>query len=166
MSGPVTRDTGRALIVDPAGRALMIRGQDPDDLPRGGFWFTPGGGLDPGESIEQGTKRELYEELGLVVDILGPVVMTRRDRFLLAGVLYEQSEVIHLVEVTEAFEPRPLGLTTLELRVIKEFRWFSAEEIRRLDEDSYPLALASLLDQLAEAGPPDPPWIEDLISED
>lgn len=29
------------------------------------FWCIPGGGLDPGESLEDGLRREIYEELGI-----------------------------------------------------------------------------------------------------
>ena len=32
---------------------------------RGSWWFTPGGGLDPGESHRDGAVRELFEETGL-----------------------------------------------------------------------------------------------------
>ena len=45
------RRAGRAIVRSADGRVLMIRGEDPGDLARGGFWFTPGGGLDDGESI-------------------------------------------------------------------------------------------------------------------
>lgn len=161
-----TRDAGRALVVDPAGRVLMIRGVDPGDPARGGFWFTPGGGLDPGETVDAGTKRELSEELGMEVDVLGPVVMYRRTRFPFLGETYEQTEFIHLVEVAASFDPQPADLTSIELAVIKEFRWLSADDLRGLEEDSYPLALAALLDHLMEQGPPDPPWVEDLIDEE
>jgi len=158
------RTAGRAVVLDPTGRVLMIRGEDPHDPNRGGFWFTPGGGLDPGESAEAGIRRELLEELGLSVGAVGAVVMHRRDLFPFAGELYLQTEVIHLIEVPAPFDPEPGALTDLEKQVITEFRWFSADDLRELEEDSYPVALAALLDHLVEFGPPDPPWVEDLTA--
>ena len=35
----------------------------------GGYWEIPGGGLKAGETSKQGIVRELYEELGLCIDI-------------------------------------------------------------------------------------------------
>ena len=35
----------------------------------GGYWEIPGGGLKAGETSKQGMVRELYEELGLCIDI-------------------------------------------------------------------------------------------------
>jgi 8-oxo-dGTP diphosphatase len=33
-----------------------------------GSWYIPGGGLEPGETLEAGARRELVEETGLVID--------------------------------------------------------------------------------------------------
>lgn len=160
-----SRSAGRAVVVDPSGRVLMMRGEDPADPARGRFWFTPGGGLDPGESAHEGTRRELWEELGLDVETLGPVVMHRRSVFPFDGESFLQTEVIHLVHVAAAFEPSRHGHTDLEQRIISEFRWFSPAELRALEEDSYPLALVDLLEFILANGPPEIPWVEDLTDE-
>jgi 8-oxo-dGTP diphosphatase len=61
--------TGVAVVQD--GRILVVRRVADDDT-LGGEWELPGGGVDPGETIEQGAIRELYEETGLIVDeVLG-----------------------------------------------------------------------------------------------
>lgn len=49
----------RALIRNDKGEILIVREKDHD------WWDLPGGGLEYGESIEDGLKRELTEEIGL-----------------------------------------------------------------------------------------------------
>jgi 8-oxo-dGTP diphosphatase len=59
-----------ALIFDQENRILLAqRGGEP----LRGWWSLPGGVLETGETLEQGVKREVLEETGLVVEI---------DRFL------------------------------------------------------------------------------------
>ena len=160
------RRAGRAIVRAADGRVLMLRGEDPDDRSRGGFWFTPGGGLDDGETEVEGTRRELLEETGLVVDELGPLVLRRRDRFPMLGEIWVQDESIFLVEVDAVFDPDGAGLEELEASVITEFRWLSTAELRGVGDDFYPLCLAELLDELDVAGPPSDPWFEDLTHRD
>lgn len=53
--------TGGAIIRDNEGRILLQKRSDY------GNWGLPGGGMDPGESIEETMIREVFEETGLVV---------------------------------------------------------------------------------------------------
>jgi 8-oxo-dGTP diphosphatase len=58
-----------AVIVD-AGRVVLIRRRYE---PLAGQWSLPGGTLELGETLEQGTAREMLEETGLLVHV-GPVI--------------------------------------------------------------------------------------------
>jgi 8-oxo-dGTP pyrophosphatase MutT (NUDIX family) len=54
------------IIVSPAGRLLLVQ-QERDGVTE---WGSLGGGLEPGETIEQCAVREAYEESGLRVRLL------------------------------------------------------------------------------------------------
>ena len=75
------RDIARALVFDPADRLLLIEYESVRPIEDGrpgerGFWFMPGGGLEPGETHEAACRRELSEEIGVAGVELGPLVAT------------------------------------------------------------------------------------------
>lgn len=53
--------TARALIV--TGEKLLLVSNTGD------YWYTPGGRLEPGESLEQCLVREVFEETGLQIEV-------------------------------------------------------------------------------------------------
>ena len=151
----VERHAARALLLDPEGRVLLVRFINPDNGAE--FWTTPGGGIAPGESLEDALRRELREETGLDDPTLGPVIWTRREVFPWAGRTLDQRECVVLVEV-EAFEPRPqLGTEQLAAEDVYEVRWWTLDEIERSDAVFYPNRLAHFVRELQQAGPPDEP---------
>lgn len=56
----------RALLVTPVGELLIIRRTRPGRQP---YWVTPGGGTEPGETLEAALARELREELAATADV-------------------------------------------------------------------------------------------------
>jgi ADP-ribose pyrophosphatase YjhB (NUDIX family) len=69
---------GGAVIENGAGQILLVKHK----LERGGFWqgkwICPGGALEPGETIEEGIKREVREETQLEIDLLAPLLPFER----------------------------------------------------------------------------------------
>ena len=153
MSGPTLRlrDAARAVILDPAGQILLVR----FEFPERSVWACPGGGLEAGESHEEALRRELREEVGLDLEVLGPCVWTRTHVVpIFDGRWDGQVERFFLVEV-ERFEPAPL-LTAEQLRAefVTEVRWWTAANRAASTELHAPRRLPVLVAQLGDSGPP------------
>lgn len=63
-TAPIHRTTARVIPVNDAGEVLLLRGHDPA-LPDRPYWFSIGGGTEPGETPPETAVRELFEETGI-----------------------------------------------------------------------------------------------------
>lgn len=55
----------RGIVADGNGHIFAVKHRDRDTNGESDFWAIPGGGLDIGESLEDGLVREFEEELGI-----------------------------------------------------------------------------------------------------
>jgi 8-oxo-dGTP pyrophosphatase MutT (NUDIX family) len=148
------RPAARALVLDPNDRTLLVRYVNPDTGEH--LWTTPGGGIDPRESLVDAIRRELREEAGLDAEI-GPVIWTRREVYDWAGKTIDQREQFVLVR-TPPFEPTPeIGRNGLLAEDVHELRWWTLAELEASDAVVYPTRFAYFLRRLVEEGPPDEP---------
>jgi len=136
------------ILLDQQRRVLLFRGGDPARPERGTWWFTPGGGADPGETLEAAARRELFEETGLRCADLGPVVLQRQVAFQFDGEVYDQDEVYYLVR-TQAFDIDEAGWTEVERRTTQEHRWWRLDDLAATADEVYPPALVDLLRAVA-----------------
>ena len=137
------------VVVNEEGRTLLFRGGDPARPEAGTWWFTPGGGIEGGETEIEAARRELREETGLeVAHPLGPI-HRRETTFEFTGETFEQSEVYFYV-VVPTFEVDARGWTVLERDVMREHRWWSLHEIQTTEEAVYPEVLAKLLMEILD----------------
>jgi ADP-ribose pyrophosphatase YjhB (NUDIX family) len=153
------RRSARVLLLDDQDRLLLFCGVDPH-VPDVRFWFTPGGGVEDGESLTDAALRELAEETGCADVELGPAVWTRAAGFDFEGERIEQHETFFMVRVP-AWEVDTAGFTDLEQRAVLWHRWWTVDELRVTAETVYPGGLARHLADLLRDGPPARPVVVD-----
>ncbi|WP_127572576.1 NUDIX domain-containing protein [Georgenia faecalis] len=107
-------------IIDPEGRILLEHRVDND------LWALPGGTHDFGESIVETVIREIREETGLEVEVVGLVGIYTDPRHVIA---YSDGEVRQ--QFTLSFRCRLLGGSLAKDSESQELRW-----VRSLELDS------------------------------
>ncbi len=64
------RQIARAIVFDDTGSLYFVRARRDDDFGKATLIETAGGGVEPGEALDDAIKRELREELGVEVEII------------------------------------------------------------------------------------------------
>jgi 8-oxo-dGTP diphosphatase len=103
------------------------------------FWVTPGGEIEAGEEPEAAAVRELREELGLEMQVRGPLY-TERNRFELAGEMRDNVDY-WFVARCDADAPTMRGVTAQEVEMMQEMRWWRVGEIEASVERIFPVDL-------------------------
>ena len=139
------RRAARVVLLDPAGRVLLFRLAPDRDLAGRGYWYLPGGGIRPRESIEAAALRELSEETGIRDVTLGGVIGERAGvRFSFGGREIVQDEwyvAAHVVTARVGTGRHGDG----ERRAIEAHRWWSIAELAASDEVVHPAGLVELV---------------------
>jgi len=144
------REGVRAVVLDVDDRILLVHFEFPDWT----LWATPGGGVEPGETLEDAIRRELHEEVGLVDVELGPVIWERTHVFPFANFSGQHEKFFLVRTSTNAINPAFSQQELLAERLTAA-RWWSVQEIREASDEPFaPRQLASLLETLLHQGPP------------
>jgi 8-oxo-dGTP pyrophosphatase MutT (NUDIX family) len=146
------RPGAKVILIDADGSVLLFRGGDPARPDAGTWWFPPGGGVEPGETVEAAARREVLEETGLALGELGPAVGRRRVEFPFDGRIIVSDEVYFVVRVAGGAISTD-GWTQLERDVVEEHRWWTTDELRATGETVYPEDLVELI-EAADDPPP------------
>ena len=149
--GMRTRHAARVLLMAPDGRTLLVRGHDGDE-PTRSWWFTVGGGIDPGETSREAAVREVREETGIVLspDQLEGPVLTRSAIFDFAREHCLQHEEFFVARIAPQDELTRDGWTELEVSFIDEMAWLTPAQLREVPHEVFPRTLPDLLEDLAQ----------------
>ncbi len=143
------RRAARVLLLDDRDRLLLVRGHDVDQ-PERSWWFTLGGGIDPGETPRRAAVREVREETGLHLDedqLEGPV-LTRSAIFDFQREHVRQDEEFFLARI---HRPGPVhlgGWTAVERSFMDEVRWWDLDDLDEVRLEVFPAGLARLTREL------------------
>lgn len=154
---PFLRPSARVILLDPDDRILLLTVAAPDEETGKPFWFTPGGGLEAGETYEDAALRELFEETGIRGLPLGPCVWRRDhvwpwDEYGWVRSI-ERIYIVHTVstEISEGYR------TDLEFQVVLAHRWWSLEEMRATTDIFAPRRMLEILPPILRGEIPEEP---------
>ncbi|MER5184646.1 NUDIX domain-containing protein [Streptomyces sp. NPDC002896] len=153
------RRSARVVLVDEANRVLLLKWPvDPDEPGSGYCWFTPGGGVEDGETLAEAAARELREETGLSVkpEALGPQVAETSGyadlgwaEGIFCDTFFHLRVTAHRVDVS--------GQEAHERRYQAGHRWWTLDELADTREAVYPFGLAELAVELVAGRVPRAP---------
>jgi len=147
------RRAARVLLFDGEGRLLLVQAHDAQQ-PERIWWFTVGGGIDPGETAREAVVREVLEETGLSIDVdalVGPVA-ARSSVFDFFARAVRQDEEFFVARLGCPVTDEQLateGWTEVERHFVDSLHWFPPEELAAIDVEVFPVELPELLAWLA-----------------
>ncbi len=113
-------------------RQILIDRRRPEGI-LGGLWEFPGGKIEPGETIEDCIKREIWEEIGIGIEV-GEHLITIDYTYTHLRVTLTVHHCRHLTGI-----PQPLECD--------EIRWVTLDEI---DQFTFPKANEQVIDVLRQ----------------
>ncbi len=161
------RPTARLVVLDARNRVLLLRYEDTRHIVTDAmypdlwsYWGTPGGGVEEGETFTDAARRELWEETSIRDAEIGPCLWTSEKVLLIASEEVLMQARYYLARVTHA-QVSLANLLTAEQGVVREFRWWTLDEVRQTDEVIFPRSFAdSLAPVIAGKVPREPVFIQ------
>ncbi|WP_436496973.1 NUDIX domain-containing protein [Actinokineospora sp. HUAS TT18] len=137
----------RVVCVDGRGRILLLKWRGP----AADYWEPPGGGVDPGETLEVAARREFHEETGLPgTAVVGDGVEVSRD-FAWFGEPRPRVERFFLARVDTATPTAPVSLSDWEVGKYVDHLWIHPDDLGEADAHVEPPDLARVVRELQDS---------------
>jgi len=138
----VIRPGGCAAVFNVRGELLLQKRSD------NGYWSMPGGAVEPGESVEQGILREVWEETGLTVRVVRLVGVYSDPRNYMVT-QYPGGDIVHSVSLCFVCD-----YVSGTLQISEESTELGYYPLQALPEPIMPSHLIRLQDVLAQQPEP------------
>ncbi len=129
------------FVLDAVGDVLLMRFAVPGEDGEFVFWITPGGEIEAEETPVEAARREVFEELGVELEVVGPLY-EEENEFVHRGEMRANRDYFFRAECARE-APVLKGVTAEEIAVMREIRWWSVEEIEGSEERIFPVDLAA-----------------------
>lgn len=149
-----TRNTARAVMLDPENRVLLFEFHLPAGMIGEGprrFWATPGGEIEPGEDVHDAVRREVAEETGIEGCEFGPELWFGSNQLTFHGVPTKTLERFFLVR-SPATVVSTANWTALEKKVMRAHRWWTVSDLIAATETIFPPRFGYLVDLFLKKG--------------
>jgi 8-oxo-dGTP pyrophosphatase MutT (NUDIX family) len=136
------REAARLVLVDDRDRVLLVQFENGRGVR---WWAAPGGGVEPGETIEQALAREAKEELGL--SDVGAARFTFEREVIFENLLGEtiRQHEHFFVGRCRSHSVSADRLDHLRNEGVIAVRWWTIDELMHTDEMVFPDGLAEVL---------------------
>ena len=148
------RKTARAVLLSPDSKILLFEFHLPAGVlspePRR-FWGLPGGAIEAGEEPLAALRRELQEETGLQHPEIGPELWFGSNQITLHGRPTRTLERFFLVRCS-SLDLDFSHWTPAERRMIRQHRWWSADDLQQASDSIFPPRLGYWLERFLRHG--------------
>ena len=124
------RDNARAFILNEENEILLQRFIFSFTGRERILWVTPGGGVEADESYKEALERELFEELGIEVDVVGEPVLTLDIPFDGKNGKFISHEVYYLLHLSSDTVVTFENMEENEKNTFLDLKWWSLKELK------------------------------------
>lgn len=117
-----------AFVINPETKKILL-------IEHGGFnqWVQPGGHIEENETPEDAAVREVYEETGIKIKLIGERFPRENDFIRPLGIQNNRSDDIIQIDIIYCAVPIGSIEPVIEDEEAKDARWFSREELESLN---------------------------------